>query len=625
MKTITKEMDMMKCMNMMDMCCNSMMQSMSMMKSMKMPACSKMMMECMDMMKQSMKMMHDMNMMDASSKMMKDCMRIMMKCMTMMMDEMSKMMKSSKMPEMKMMMDEMMVMMKEMDAMMKMKNMDNMKCTMMMQKMYMMCMEMEMMMGMKKNDSSMMMGMDMMKCMGIMCNCMGMMGNCISMMEGLEMPMMMMMDMKMAEMGMNAIKMAEMEMPGLMAMREEYRSKKPLKGMKIACSMHITTQTAVMMKTMMMMGAEVRCCACSTNSTQEEAAAAMNMMGIPTFGMKGMSMDEMMMCMEMCCFMDNEMKMPMNMMMDCSGMMSEMMIKKHPKAMKNMMGCCMDSTNGMQMIMKMMMKGEKLMMPIMNMNTSPRKAKIDYRYGSMESLTASIKNLTGMMISGKVCVVAGYSDLGKACADAMKMAGARVIVTEIDPFCAMQACMDGCMVMKMDDACKMADIIVTATENRDVIVERHFKTMKNNCVVCNMSDYDCEIDMNWLEKNCGKSKVTMKPMVDMYTVNGKCVFILGEGMAVNMASSNGYSSFVMSTCFTIQLLAIMDFYKNNKMYKPMIHRMPFGIGVKGAEMHLKQLGVELDTLTSAQEKCMKELEAILPGAMVSMSQLAEMK
>ena len=623
MKTLTKEMDMMKCMSAMDMCCNSMMDCIKMMKSMKMSGHSKMMMECMDMMKQSMAMMNDMNMMEASSKMMNNCMNMMMKCMMMMMEDMYKMMKSSKMPEMKMMMDEMMRMMNEMERMMKMKNMDMMKCMMMMQKMCMMCMDMEMMMGMKRNDAAMMMCMDMTKCMGMMCSCMSMMCNCRNMMNGIEFPMMM--DMKMAAMGMNEIKMAEMEMPGLMAMRMEYMKTQPLRGMKIACSMHITVQTAVMMKTMMMMGAEVRCCACSTNSTQEEAAAAMNMMGIPTFGMKGMSMDEMMMCMEMCCFEDMNMTMPMNMMLDCSGMMSEMMMKKYPKAMKTMMGCCMDSLNGMQMVNRMMMKGEKLMMPVMNMNTSPRKAKIDYRYGAMESLTASIRNLTGMMISGKTVAVAGYSDLGKACADAMRMAGAKVIVTEIDPFNAMQASMDGCMVMKMDNACKMADIIVTATENRDVIVERHFKMMKNNCVVCNMSDFDCEIDMTWLNKNCGSSKVTMKPMVDMYTVNGKCLFILGEGMAVNMASATGYSSFVMSACFTIQLLAIMDFYKNNKMYKPMIHRMPYGIGVTGAQMHLKQLGIELDTLTPAQEKCMKELEAVLPGAMISMTQLAEMK
>lgn len=200
-------------------------------------------------------------------------------------------------------------------------------------------------------------------------------------------------------------------------------------------------------------------------------------------------------------------------------------------------------------------------------------------------------------------------------------AGARVIATEIDPFCAMQACMDGCMVMKMDEACKVADIIVTATENRDVITEKHFKMMKNNTVVCNMSDYDSEIDMMWLNKAHGKLKVSMKPMVDMYKIGNKSVIVLGEGMALNMASSTGYSSFVMSACFTIQLMAIMEFYKNNKNYKAMVHRMPYGIGVKAATMHLKQLGVELDTLSPAQEKCMKELETLMPGKMISLVEL----
>ncbi len=620
--TMTKEMDMMACMSKMEMCCNSMMDCMQSMKSMKMNDCSKMMMECMDMCQQSMSMMRDMNMMDAGSKMMADCMKMMMKCMSMMMMDCMKLMKSSKDAPMKRMMEDMMMCMKEMDMMMK-KNMDMMMCMNMMQKMCMMYMDMDMMMMMmKKSDASMTMCADMMKCMCMVGSCMCMMCNCMYMAKGVEMPMVM--DMPMAMIGMNEIKMAEMEMPGMMAMREMYCHTKPLKGMKIACSMHITIQTAVMMKTMMIMGAEVRCCACNTNSTHEAAAAAMNMMGMPTFGVKGMSMDDMAMCMDMCCFMDEDMKMPVNMMMDCSGMMTEMMMEKHPKAMKQMMGCCMDSIMGMQMMNKMMMADKKLMMPVMNMNTSPREAKIDYRYGTMESLTASLRNLTGMMISGKVCVVAGYGDLGKACADAMRMAGARVIVTEIDPFCAMQACMDGCMVMKMEDACKMADIIVTATENRDVIMEKHFKMMKNNCVVCNMSDYDCEIDMTWLNKTHGKSKVTMKPMVDMYKINGKSILVLGEGMAVNMASSTGYSSFVMSACFTIQLMAIMEFYKNNKNYKSVIHRMPYGIGVKAANMHLKQLGVELDTLSSAQEKCMKELEAVLPGKMISLVELADL-
>lgn len=619
MKTMTKEMDMMTCMSKMEMCNNTMMECMHSMKSMKMNECSKMMMECMDMCKQSMSMMRDMNMMDAGTKMMKNCMHMMMKCMHMMMMDCMKMMKSAKGAPMKRMMDEMMMCMKEMEGMMK-KDMDMMMCMNMMQKMCMMHMDMEMMMMTKKMDHSMMMCADMMKCMCMVGNCMCMMCDCMYMAKGVEMPVMM--NMQMAMIGMNEIKMAEMEMPGMMAMREMYCESKPLKGMKMACSMHITVQTAVMMKTMMMMGAEVRVCACNTNSTHEEAAAAMNMMGIPTFGVKGMSMDDMAMCMDMCCFMDEDVKMPVNMMMDCHGMMSERMMEKHPKAMKQMMGCCMDSLKGMQMVNKVMMADKKLMMPVMNMNTSPREAKIDYRYGTMESLTASLRNLTGMMISGKVCVVAGYGDLGKACADAMRMAGARVIVTEIDPFCAMQACMDGCMVMKMEDACKMADIIVTATENRDVIIEKHFKMMKNNCVVCNMSDYDCEIDMMWLNKTHGKSKVTMKPMVDMYKIGGKSIMVLGEGMAVNMASATGYSSFVMSACFTIQLMAIMDFYKNNKNYKPVVHRMPYGIGVKAATMHLKQLGVELDTLSPAQEKCMKELEAVLPGKMISLTELA---
>jgi adenosylhomocysteinase len=413
-------------------------------------------------------------------------------------------------------------------------------------------------------------------------------------------------------MGMNEIRMAEMEMPGMTAMRMQHAQSKPLKGMKMACCMHLTIQTAVMIKTMMEMGAEIRCCACNVNSTQDEAAAAMNMMGIPALGMKGMTHDEMMMCMEMCMFMDQEMTMPVNMIFDTSGMMTKLMAEKHPEMMNHVNGVCMDSVMGMQMMMKMMNEG-KLMMPVMNMNTSPRKAKIDYKYGSMESLVGSIRSLTGMMIAGKVCVVAGYGDMGKACANAMKMAGARVIVTEIDPFCALEACMDGCQVMKMDEACKVADIIVTATEMRDVIVERHFRMMKNNCVICNMSDYDSEIDMDWLNKNFSKNKMTMRPMVDMYTIEGKNIIVLGEGRSVNMASSMGYSSFIMSACFTVQVLAIMDFHMNNNKYEKKIHRMPYGIGIQSAHMHLNQLGIELDKLSPAQEACMKEMEMILPN------------
>lgn len=614
MKMMNAEMEMMECMSMMADCKEMIMECMGMMRTMNKMEMNSMMNECMEKMMTCMKMCKDMGMMAAGKDMMSECMMDMMMCMKkMMMDCMSmmKMMPSTMMMDM---MASMEMMMSKMDAMMM--NMPKgkacmMMCLDMMQKMGMMMMDMEMMMGMNTS-KEMMMCMDMCKCMMEMCQCCCMMCQCMCMMDGMPMPMMT--NMNMCKMGMNEIKMAEMEMPGMMALMAEYGMTKPFKGMTMACSMHVTTQTAVMMKCLMAMGMEIRCCAPNMNSTQNEAAAAMNMMGVPTFGMSGMSMDEMMMGMEMCLFKDEEMMMPMDMMMDMSGMMTKMMMEKHPEAMMKMKGACMDNVMSMQMMTKMMMEGQ-LMMPVMNLNTSPRKAKIDYKYGSMESLVSSIRNLTGMMIAGKVCVVAGYGDMGKACAETMKMAGARVIVTEIDPFCALQACMDGCMVMKMEDACKMADIIVTATENRDVIVEKHFKAMKNNCMVCNMSDYDSEIDMTWLNEMYGKTKMTMKPMVDMYMIDGKSIFILGEGSSVNMSCSMGYSSFVMSACCTIQVMAMMGFCKNcmDMNLEKKIYRMPMGLGTKAAMMHLQQLGIELDSLTPAQEACMKEMEMIMPN------------
>lgn len=610
-----EEMGMMKGLSMMDNCMGSMQACMMMMQDMNMPMCTAKTAECIAMMKDCMNMVTNMNMMEEATAMMGQCHKMMMSCM---MDEMMPMMMAKMKAEPMSTMTGMMAMASEMEMMrgrmmdMMASGMDMMMCMSMMQKMGMMMMDMDQMMmqdGMA-HDAARMACMDMMKCLGQMAQCTMMMMNGQYTLKGVDM--MMCMDASMMEMGMNEIRMAEMDMPGMMALRNEYARMKPLKGLKMAFSMHVTVQTAVMMKTMMMMGAEVRCCACNVNSTQEEAAAAMNGMGIPTFGMKGMTNDEMMNCMEMCLFMDEKMTMPVDMMMDSTGMMTQIMMQKHPDMMNRMMGMCMDSVMGMQMMNRLMLEGG-LMMPVMNMNTSPRKAKVDYKYGSMETLVGSIRNLTGMMIAGKVCVIAGYGDMGKACAQAMKNAGARVIVTEIDPFCALEACMDGCMVMKMDDACKMADIIVTATENRDVLITRHFEMMKNNCTVCNMSDYDSEIDLVSLNEKYGNTKETMKPMVDRYRINGKNIYVLGEGMAVNMSSSMGYSSFIMSTCFTIQAMAIMDFYLNSKMYENKIYRMPLGLGVKAAKMHLMELGIELDMLTPEQEACMKEVEMMVPG------------
>lgn len=616
MKMMNVEMEMMECMSMMSDCKEMMMECMAMMRTMDQMEMNAMMKQCMEKMSTCMKMCKDMGMMQAGKNMMMECMGDMMRCMNIMMMECMtkmKMMPSSSMTMHMMAAIEMTMEKVEKMAMnMPMGKACLMMCMDMMQKIGMMMMDMEMM-GMGTTMTKEMAAcMDSMKCMMKMCQCCCMMCQCMCMMDGSPMPMMM--GMEMAMRGMNEMQMAQMEMPGMRALMAEYGMSKPFKGMKMACSMHVTIQTAVMMKCMMAMGMEIRCCAPNMNSTQNEAAAAMNMMGIPTFGMSGMSMEDMTMGMEMCMFQDEAMTMPMDMMMDMSGMMTKMMMDKHPQVLMNMKGACMDNVMSMQMMTKMMMDN-KLMMPVLNMNTSPRKAKIDYKYGSMESLVSSIRNLTGMMIAGKVCVVAGYGDMGKACADAMKMAGARVIVTEIDPFCALQACMDGCMVMKMDDACKMADIIVTATENRDVIVEKHFRMMKQNCMVCNMSDYDSEIDMHWLNSQYGSSKMTMKPMVDMYTIDGKSLFILGEGSSVNMACSMGYSSFVMSACCTIQIMAMMEFCKNcmEGSLEKKIYRMPMGLGTAAAKMHLQQLDIELDALTPAQEACLKEMEMIMPN------------
>jgi adenosylhomocysteinase len=599
MKTRTKDMNMMGCTAMMNQCSFLIDDIKSAARSAGMEDMVPEMEKARRMMEQSSYALEDIALMKAGMDLMMNCMAKMSAAMM----EMMNMVMSDCMADQ----SEMQQAVKNMCA-----SMNLMDCMVMMQKITAMKMQMnEMMMA---NASGK-------KCMEVM-NCCMMLGQCMMMMSCVhtnmkeDMMVPVITDMEMATMGMNEIRLAEMEMPGLIALKNEYSKMKPLKGMQIASCMHITVQTAVMMSAMVTMGAEVRCCASGVNSTNDSVAAAMNMMmGIPVFGRKGMSVAEMGMCMEMCLFTDEKMNCPVNMMMDMGGLMSRMMFEKYPEQLDKIQGICMDSIMGMQMVNKIFQEG-KLPMPVMNLNTSPRKAKIDYKYGSMESLVSSIRNLTGMMIAGKVCVVAGYGDMGKACADAMKMAGARVIVTEIDPFCALQACMDGCMVMKMDDACRLADIIVTATETRDVIIEKHFRMMKNNCMVCNMSDYDSEIDMIWLNEVCGNTRMTMKPMVDMYRLDNKNIIVLGEGKAVNMATSTGYSSFVMSACFTIQLMGVMEFWLNSKMYDKKIYKMPVGLGVKAAKMHLSQLGIELDTLTPAQEACIREVQMFMPDTVV---------
>ena len=405
-------------------------------------------------------------------------------------------------------------------------------------------------------------------------------------------------DISLAEWGRKEIKLAEAEMPGLMALRAEYGAQKPLKGARIAGCLHMTIQTAVLIETLIELGAEVRWSSCNIFSTQDQAAAAIAAAGIGVFAWKGQTQEEADWCIEQTLFFGSEDR-PLNMILDDGGDLTNIVFDKYPELIQNIKGLSEETTTGVHRLYERMAKGT-LPIPAINVNDSVTKSKFDNKYGCKESLVDSIRRATDVMMAGKVAVVGGYGDVGKGSAESLRGAGARVIVTEIDPICALQAAMDGFEVKKMIDAVKEADIIVTASGCRDLITEAHFRLMKDKAIVCNIGHFDIEIDMAWLNGAYGNTKNTIKPQVDLYTIDGKDVIVLAEGRLVNLGCATGHPSFVMSNSFTNQTLAQLELWTNTDKYENKVYVLPKHLDEKVARLHLAKIGVTLDELTDAQ-------------------------
>jgi len=405
-------------------------------------------------------------------------------------------------------------------------------------------------------------------------------------------------DIKLAEWGRKEIYLAEAEMPGLMALREEYGKIKPLKGARIAGCLHMTIQTAVLIETLVELGAEVQWSSCNIFSTQDHAAAAIAAAGIPVYAWKGLNEADYEWCIEQTLFFGADNK-PLNMILDDGGDLTNIVLDKNPELIAGIRGISEETTTGVHRLYERMTKGT-LGMPAFNVNDSVTKSKFDNKYGCRESLVDAIRRATDLMLAGKVAVVAGFGDVGKGSAQALKNSQMRVIVTEVDPICALQAAMEGYEVRKMDDAVKMADIIVTTTGNHHIITDKHFLSMKDKAIVCNIGHFDVEINMAWLNENYGHSKDTIKPQVDKYTINGKDIIVLAEGRLVNLGCAMGHPSFVMSTSFTNQVLAQLELWQNHKAYENKVYTLPKLLDEKVARLHLKHIGVELDELTTEQ-------------------------
>lgn len=405
-------------------------------------------------------------------------------------------------------------------------------------------------------------------------------------------------DISLAEWGRKEIKLAEAEMPGLMAIREEYGPSQPLKGARIAGCLHMTIQTAVLIETLTALGAEVTWSSCNIFSTQDHAAAAIAATGVSVYAWKGMTAEEFDWCIEQTIFFGEE-RNPLNMILDDGGDLTNMVLDNYPELVSGIKGLSEETTTGVHRLYERMKKGT-LPMPAINVNDSVTKSKFDNKYGCKESLVDAIRRATDIMMAGKVAVVAGYGDVGKGSAASLRGAGARVIVTEIDPICALQAAMDGFAVKKMVDAVKEADIVVTATGNKDIISEKHFRSMKDKAIVCNIGHFDNEIDMAWLNKTYGQTKDVIKPQVDLYSLDGKEIIVLAEGRLVNLGCATGHPSFVMSNSFSNQTLAQLELWVNTDQYVPGVYVLPKHLDEKVAALHLAKLGVELDTLSNDQ-------------------------
>src|SRR5215218_6959107 len=407
-------------------------------------------------------------------------------------------------------------------------------------------------------------------------------------------------DMSLAEWGRKEIRLAEAEMPGLMAIRKEYGPGQPLKGARVAGCLHMTIQTAVLIETLTALGAEVKWSSCNIFSTQDHAAAAIAAAGIGVFAWKGQGIEEAEWCIEQTLFFGGEDR-PLNMILDDGGDLTNMVFDQYPELIQHVKGLSEETTTGVHRLYERMEKGT-LPVPAFNVNDSVTKSKFDNKYGCRESLVDAIRRATDIMMAGKVAVVGGYGDVGKGSAASLKGAGCRVIVTEIDPICALQAAMDGFEVKKMINAVKEADIIVTASGCRDLITAEHFKAMKDKAIVCNIGHFDIEIDMAWLNKNYGKTKDTIKPQVDIYNVDGKDVILLAEGRLVNLGCATGHPSFVMSNSFTNQTLAQIELWTNADKYEHKVYVLPKHLDEKVARLHLAKIGAEIDELTDEQAK-----------------------
>lgn len=407
-------------------------------------------------------------------------------------------------------------------------------------------------------------------------------------------------DISLAEWGRKEITLAEAEMPGLMAIREEYGPQQPLKGARIAGCLHMTIQTAVLIETLVALGAEVTWSSCNIFSTQDHAAAAIAAAGIPVYAWKGMNAEEFDWCIEQTLFFGEERK-PLNMILDDGGDLTNMVFDKYPELTKDIKGLSEETTTGVHRLYERMQNGT-LVMPAINVNDSVTKSKFDNKYGCRESAVDAIRRATDVMLAGKRVVVCGYGDVGKGTAASFRGAGSIVTVTEIDPICALQAAMEGYEVKKLDTVIETADIVITTTGNFNIVQGKHFKRMKDKTIVCNIGHFDNEIDMAWLNENYGSTKYEVKPQVDVYNVDGNEIIILAEGRLVNLGCATGHPSFVMSNSFSNQTLAQIELWNNSDTYENKVYTLPKHLDEKVAALHLKKLGVELETLTEEQAK-----------------------
>jgi len=405
-------------------------------------------------------------------------------------------------------------------------------------------------------------------------------------------------DISLAEWGRKEIKLAEAEMPGLMSLRAEFGKSQPLKGARIAGCLHMTIQTAVLIETLTALGADVTWSSCNIFSTQDHAAAAIAAAGIPVYAWKGQNEEEFNWCIEQTLFFGEE-RQPLNMILDDGGDLTNMVFDEYPELIAGIKGLSEETTTGVHRLYERMKNGT-LHLPAINVNDSVTKSKFDNKYGCKESLVDAIRRATDLMLAGKVAVVAGYGDVGKGSADSLRGAGCRVLVTEIDPICALQAAMDGYEVVTMDEAATRANIFVTATGNIGIIKDRHFKAMKDKAIVCNIGHFDNEIDMAWLNGNFGNTKEQIKPQVDMYNVNGNNIIVLAEGRLVNLGCAMGHPSFVMSNSFSNQTLAQIELWTNSASYENQVYILPKHLDEKVAFLHLAHIGAKLEKLDSAQ-------------------------